>query len=234
LGVLCRDSIDPCDAPEVCSGLDPACPPDTGIADTDGDALCDGLDPCTNVAGAQNFVSPPVTTLVLGKTFADAVPGNDTLKLTGTFNLPAAVAFWQLFPQGAESRLVLRDVFGAPAVDVSVPYEFYSPVTKRGWTQSRNAHRWTWRDRSAAPIAGIRTLSFQVSGPGADLAGAPVRVTVSARSGDFPFAETDVAVNASITLGGVPAAAAGRCAESTFVATDCTFGASGTKLTCKR
>lgn len=233
-GVLCRDSIDPCDAPEVCSGLDPACPPDTGIADTDGDALCDGLDPCTNVAGAQNFVSPPVATLILAKTFADAVPGNDTLKLSGTFHLPASVAFWQVFPQGAEARLVLRDVLGAPVVDVSVPNEFYSPVTKRGWAQSRNAHKWTWRDRSASPIGGIRALSFQVSGPGADLEGAPVRVTVSSRSGDFPFAETDVAVNASITLGGVPAAAAGRCAESTFVATDCTFGATGTKLTCKR
>jgi hypothetical protein len=232
-GVVCRAATDPCDVPEVCSGMDSACPADTGITDTDGDALCDGLDPCTNVAGARNFTSPPVTTMVLGKTFADPKPGDDTLTLRGTFALPASVGFWQLFPRGGEARVVLRDALGAALVDLALPNEFYSGATRRGWMQSRDARKWTWRDRSLAPIGGIRELSFRVAGS-ASVLGARVSVVLSARAGDFPFTPADVPVNASITLGDVAAAAAGRCVESVFVTENCRFNPNGTKLTCRR
>lgn len=233
-GVVCRDSVEPCDVPEVCTGVDVACPGDTGIVDTDADTLCDGLDPCTNVAHAQDFASPPVGSLELGRMFAETVPHNDMLAVHGEFALPPSVTFRQLFPRGSLARVVLRTADGTPAVDIALPNEGYSGSTRRGWVQSRDGRKWTWRDRSRAPVGGITQLALRAIGASADEPGTRVRVAVSAKHGDFPFTAATVSVNVSITLGDAAAAAAGWCVESVFVPADCTIGSHGTKLTCRR
>lgn|GEM_PF-2751176 len=233
-GVVCRDAAEPCDVPEVCNGANPACPADTGIVDTDGDTLCDGLDPCTNVAGTRNFLAPPLTRMALGRTFADTTPGNDTLALRGSFALPPAVAFWQLFPLGAEARVVMRDAFGSAAVDITLPNESYSSATGRGWMLSRNGRTWAWSDRSSAAPGGIQQMSLRLARGSISEAGATVRLAISAKAGDFPFTDGDVPVNVSITVGDAAAAAAGRCVESAFVTADCRLGPTATKLTCRR
>ncbi|MBI5506089.1 MAG: hypothetical protein HY899_14935, partial [Deltaproteobacteria bacterium] len=233
-GVVCRDATEPCDAPEVCSGVDAACPADAGTADSDGDTLCDGLDPCTNVAGSRDFVSPPVAKMVLGRTFADTTANDDTLAVRGSFALPASWACWQMFPLGAEARVVLRDGFGTAVVDIALPDESYSPGTRRGWTMRRGGRGWTWLDRSDSPVGGIQQLSLRLVRGTIGDPGARVRVGLVAKGGDFPFADADVPVNVSIALGDAAAAAAGRCVESAFATADCRLAPTGTSLTCKR
>ncbi|HZR84314.1 MAG TPA: S8 family serine peptidase [Candidatus Binatia bacterium] len=233
-GLVCRSSSDACDVAEECDGVLATCPPDTGLADSDRDGLCDGLDPCTNVAGARDFTSPPVARLRLGRIFADATPGNDLLTVSGTFNLPTGTSFFRLFPLGGIARVVLVDGLGAPEADVVLPSGSYSNATKRGWSQSRNAKSWTYRDRTGTPPGGIQKLVVRTVGRSADVPGGPAKLTLSGRNGTYPFTDANLPANVVVTLGNQAAAAAGRCAESAFPAGTCGFNGARTQATCIR
>src|SRR5262249_54350599 len=45
----------PCAVAEACTGSAAACPADGRLPDTDGDGLCDAIDPCTNVGGGRTL-----------------------------------------------------------------------------------------------------------------------------------------------------------------------------------
>jgi hypothetical protein len=218
---------------EVCDGLGAACPPDTGVVDSDGDALCDGLDPCTNMAGAQNLISPPVAKLTLGKMFTEPTPGNDTLRATGTLLLPPTASFWQLFPLGGVGRVVLVDGLGVTRVDVLLPNEFYPGVSRRGWTQARSGKKWTYRDDNRTPLGGISRLMLRAVDSPAQPGGRVV-LSITGKNGSFPLTDADLPPNVTVTLGDQSAASLGRCAESVYLAADCVFNAQRTQLTCRR
>src|SRR5262249_57264823 len=44
-GTVCRVAAGPCDAAETCDGVATACPADASLPDSDGDSLCDVVDP---------------------------------------------------------------------------------------------------------------------------------------------------------------------------------------------
>jgi cysteine-rich repeat protein len=232
-GLVCRPSSEECDVAEVCDHIDTACPADSGVTDSDGDGVCDGLDPCTNVGGAQNLVAPPVPKLVLGNIFTEPTVGNDTMQVAGTFLLPATTAFWQLFPLGGVGRVVLLDGLGVMRADVMLPNEFYSRATKRGWAQARNGKAWTYRDETDAPLGGIARLVVRAVGA-FDQPGGRVKLTVVGKKGSFPITDTDLPANVIVTLGDQSAAAVGRCAESTFAGADCRFNGPRTQVICRR
>lgn len=233
-GFVCRPATEPCDVPEVCDGVAVACPSDSGIGDGDEDAVCDGLDPCTNVGGGQSFVSPPIAKLIVGRSFAETVPGNDTVSVTGRFALPPTTSFRQLFPIGASARVVLEDGLGVARADVALLSEFYSRFTRRGWAQSANGKSWTYRDQTAAPAGGIGRLVLRATDGSPDQPGGGVKLTITGKKGTFALSDGDRPANVIVTLGDQAAAYAGRCTESAFTALDCAFNGQRTQLTCRR
>ncbi len=233
-GFVCRPATEPCDVPEVCDGLTAACPSDSGIGDRDADAVCDGLDPCTNVAGSQSLLGPPIARLILGRSFAEAVPGNDTISLSGRFDLPPTTSFRQLFPIGASARVVLEDGLGVAHADVVLPNEFYSRFTRRGWSQSAHGKSWTYRDQTALPPGGIGRLVLRAADRSPDQPGGGVKLTLTGKKGSFAMTDGDQRANVVVTLGDQAAAYAGRCTESEFTAVDCVFNGQRTQLTCRR
>jgi hypothetical protein len=113
-----------------------ACRADSGLADSDGDATCDGLDPCTNVAGGRDFASPPTSKVLLAKVNTDATVGNDKLVVGGSFTLPSTTRFGDLAPNARGARLVITTAQGAPVVDVTLPAGAYPSGDAHGWKSS--------------------------------------------------------------------------------------------------
>jgi hypothetical protein len=154
--------------------------------------------------------------------------------VSGTFNLPPATSFYQLFPRGGVARVLLVDGLGVVQADVALPSGIYSPATKRGWTQARNALTWTYRDRTGAAPGGIESLVVKSSRRTAGIPGAPARLKLTGRRGTYPFTDATTPANVVVTLGDQAAAASGRCAESGFSAATCSFNAGRNRLLCTR
>jgi len=230
--VVCRASSAACDLAESCDGSSAACPGDGGQADLDGDGTCDAQDPCTNLDGERDFASPPRSVVVLDRVHADAVTGNDGLKLTASFALPDGRSFADLRPHMRGVRVVLEGAGGARRLDVTLTAGAYGAATRHGWKPGGAGTAWTYLDRRAAPANGIVKLTLTDR----SRASAPrqAKVVVTGRNGAYSVTPADLPLQARLTLGDAADAAAGLCAESSYGATSCAFNRAGSQLVCTR
>lgn len=229
---VCRPSSGVCDLAETCDGTRAPCPHDSGVADTDADGSCDAQDPCTNVGGARDFLSPPRSTVVLSKVHTDLDPANDGLKLTAFLVLPDGRLFAALRPHMHGARIVLEGDAGGHVLDVTLPPGVYSAATRYGWRPSGGGKAWTYLDRRAVPLRGIVKLTLTDRAR----ASAPrqVKLGVSGKKGAYPVTPADLPLRAIITLGDASDAAAGLCGESSYESTSCAFNQAGSQMVCTR
>ena len=258
-GTACRASAGECDPAESCSAG--ACPADervssgttctgdgddctldacddagrcahTSTGDTDDDTLCDAQDPCTNVGGAQDFVTKPGSKLTITKVNTQTKPNDDGIVLAGTFDLPVGKSFADIQPDADGARLLIETVDGTQRLDAAVAAGGQTGSGTRGWSRSKNGKTWTFSDRTGTPVSGIVKLVLK----DASKSGAPnrVKVTVSGKSGNYPVLAADTPINATVVLGNQEDAAVGLCGETSYGAADCAFNRAGSTLTCKR
>jgi uncharacterized delta-60 repeat protein len=227
-GSVCRAAARACDVAETCDGETATCPADTGVPDTDADGSCDAQDPCTNVAGAQTFVSP-YASLVLARVNTDRTPGNDKLSLGASFDLPPGASFADLAPTSSGVRVVLDGADDSRPLDVTLPPAAWSPAARYGWKRSGSGAAWTWLDRRATPLAGIVKLSL--TDRGRTSTPRRVKLVITGRNGLYPISSASAPVQAIVALGDP---SAGLCGESAFTPTDCLFNGPRNQLTCKR
>jgi hypothetical protein len=196
--------------------------------DTDGDGICDALDPCTNVGGRRTFLTRTTPKIVFSRINTDATLGNDLVRLTGTFS--NATDFSSLDPQTNGARVLVKNQAGSPAFDVTLATGplYGGETTGRGWTKNARGNRWTFVDRTGVPNNGISKMVI------IDQRANTLRVAVKGRNGTYPIVSGDEPVQATVVLGGQASAAAGECGESDFVSNDCTFNESLNRLMCKK
>jgi len=209
-----------------------ACPADAGLPDSDGDSLCDAIDPCTNIAGGRTFVlTNPIPKIVLSRINTDPVPGDDHLTVAGAFILPVGKSFADLDPIANGARIVLTNRLHATEVDVRVSGGVYNGSGTRGWKLTNTNKTWTFTDSTPTPANGIVKVIFYDR-----TATAPRRVelSITGDNGMYPVVDGDEPIDVQVTLGGQPEAAAGLCTESAFVPADCFYNAGRNQLTCKK
>jgi cysteine-rich repeat protein len=199
--------------------------------DTDGDGTCDGKDPCTNFAQAQNFVNPFKSKVVLAKVNIETTPGNDKLKLSGVFRLPIGDSFAELNPLANGARLVLLDHTDTPKVDVTLASGAYGGTGTRGWTVNSRHTKWTFTDKTTSPASGITSWTIADRSTKAPR---QLQVIITGKDGTYPVVSGDEPVNAIVVLGNQTDALSGYCGESAFVVGDCRFYRKGKTLTCKK
>lgn len=226
----CRPSTGACDIAEACSGDDAQCPPDLGEPDSDIDGRCDVVDPCTNIAGHQDFAAK--SKLVLSRTGTDPVPGDEKVSLVGTFALPAAISFSSLDPVTRGGRIVLLDRDGNTIADATLPPGTYAGRGTRGWKTNSKRTSWQYLDRTTERIAGISDLKATDKSKKAP--GGSVRITARGSNGAYPAEPGDEPVDAVVLLGNQDDAIDGRCGETAWSPANCAFNRKGATLTCKR
>ena len=227
-GAVCRPSTGSCDVAERCDGAVTSCPDDSGLPDADDDGDCDAQDPCTNVAGAQDFTTPPRSSVVLTNLARDASRPDDRLKVSASFVLPPGRSFGDLRPDLRGARIVIETAAGERPLDVLVPRGLYGLATKRGW--KRSARAWTFVDRSGAPADGVTKLS--ITDRASSTAPRSVKVVISGKGGTYAVPPAQLPVQIRIALGDQDDAAAGLCGESTFGTGQCRLVAGGNQLSC--
>ena len=227
-GTACTDDGNVCTL-DACNGSG-ACA-HTPTADTDGDGLCDAIDPCTNTGG-QFFVTPPKSLVLLSKINTDTLPNNDQVKIGGFFDLPAGKSFSDLHPDQHGARVVIEAVGGGEPVDATLATGAYSSTAGRGWRESGSGKSWTFLDKSGSPANGIgKVIIIDKSSPTAPR---HVKILVTGKGGLYPVTEADSPIQAVVTLGNQADAAAGLCGESEFSAANCAFNAPKNQLGCRR
>jgi hypothetical protein len=231
--VVCRPAIGPCDVEEVCDGSAATCPDGGPSQDIDGDGVCNANDPCTNVAGEQNFVTPPISKVRLGRINADIIPGNDRVRLTGMFRLPPGQSFANLQPDLRGARLVLQANGGETRVDVTLSAGTYAGIGTRGWEGAASGRRWTYRDKTTAPNQGI--VKMVIVDKDAPATPGLVKVVIVGRNGTYPVIEGDQPIKATVGLGDQADAIAGLCGETYYTAAlDCLYNRPRSALACRR
>jgi hypothetical protein len=198
--------------------------------DGDGDGVCDALDPCTNVAHAQDFVPMPPAKLTLGNIAADVTPGNDKLALRAAFAL-AGNTFATLDPLTRGARLMLRTRDGTTRLDVTLAAGAYAGKGTRGWMLNGPQTKWTFKDTTGSPGNGIAKVSIADRSRKVPR---EVAVAITGAKGTYPVVAGDEPVQAIVVLGNQDDALAGGCGESVFGAGDCTFKRAGETLVCTR
>jgi len=217
-------TLDTCDGGGACTASEPA--------DTDADGECDGIDPCTNVAGGRAFLSPPRSKLTLKKVRTQTVPGDDTMTLAGTFELPADKTFADLQPDLRGARLILEGDDGGAIVDLEIPGGLYAGKGSRGWKPSGSGKSWTYIDKTGAPIGGIVKVAF--SDAGKPSPSSRVKLSISGKESTYPVLEADMRLGAIVVLGNQTDAAAGLCTETSYLPDECMLNGSGNAITCQR
>ncbi len=225
---ICRASTDPCDAAEYCTGSSPACPPDTGTPDTDGDGVCDALDNCDTVPNpsqanadgdALGDACDPCTNVVptqqgrvklsLGRLLAPA--GDDTLAFRGFFvNVPRSPV---INPVVHGMRFLLTDVTGAVPLDVTIDGGAYDPTSKVGWKVNSRGTSWTYKNAGTvtALVDGIRKMQLRAF----EVPAGMYKVVVKGRPGDYAIDLAHLPLTATVVID-PPLATSGQCGEATF------------------
>jgi cysteine-rich repeat protein len=236
VGAICREAKSECDLVEVCDGVSGLCPTDSGTPDNDGDGFCDAIDvcpwvpdpeqldrdfdgvgdacdPCTNLTGAE------ITTARLRVRKLDFAPGEQRIKMKGTFEIAPAPAF---DPLANGMRFVLFSA-GLAILDITVPGGAFDPTAEpeaqRGWL-----HRglgFEYADK-AATVAGIQRIAARP-------AGGELSVTVYGKGGAYAAPEGSELV---MTFIANPASPEGQCADAIFTEDECRIRNRGGKLVC--
>jgi hypothetical protein len=201
---------------ETCTGSSAACPPDTGVNNTDGDGdgACDPIDDCPTIAdpaqadtdgdGVGDACDPgtnivPVvgvkTKLTMARLVAPA--GDDRVKFKGLMTVPTSPA---IDPPTKGIRLVVTDGTGATAVDATIPGG--SP-----WITNGAGTAWIYRDRTGA-VDGITKAVLKSRTPG------EIKFTVVGKNGTYGL-PTEPTVRATLVIDS-PNATTGQCGESTY------------------
>lgn len=228
-GAVCRAATSACDVAERCDGSATSCPADSGLPDRDDDGECDAQDPCTNVAGTQDFSTKPASSVVLVNLATDPALVDDRLKVSASFDLPAGKSFDDVRPELRGARVVLEPVAGTRPLDVTLPPGLYRTATKRGW--KRSAKAWTFLDRTSSPPSGVTKMS--ITDRASRTAPGRVKVTISGKGGAYPVSAAQLPVQIVIALGDAADAAEGMCGESTFGVGQCWLVGSGNQLSCR-
>ena len=231
-GTVCRPAAGPCDAAEACAGAGASCPADAVLPDNDGDALCDAIDPCTNIGGGRTLGGTnPIPKIILNRINTDTVPNNDHLTWTGAFVLPASARFSDLNPQANGARVVLRNRFAVSELDVTLPGGVYGGAGTRGWKLTNLGKTWTYTDTTSNPIGDIVTVNLYDKNTQLPNR---VEIRVVGDDGTYPVVAGDEPIDGVLTIGGPAQAAAGLCGETAFVPADCFYNLSGNQLTCRQ
>jgi hypothetical protein len=207
----------PCQIPPLCDGVSPSCPAPIS-PDTDGDGLCDAIDHCTNVGGAQDFVAGQKLMFV----------GHaKSQKFVATFDLPAGTSFADLDP-GANGATLSVTSLPPGSFDAG----FYTPPgtlainSGRGWLKA--SRRWKYVD-NATPRAWPRRITIydrSNSHPGR------VVVKVTGNAMGAVSDPSNLPLDVSFLPGGLFDAIAGRCGEGVLTATECSFSTKG--MVCRK
>lgn len=226
-GVTCRVSAGACDVEEHCDGSQPACPADAQAPDSDDDAACDPVDPCTNLFGGRDFVERPRAKLEVRTPPAAGKP--TTIRARADFVLPLGVRFADLRPDADGARLLLGSASGGVLLDAAAPAGRRTRRPPIGWKPSASGRSWTYRGPAGTPPDAVESLKIAARG-GAE--SRQVSVTALLRSGRIEVPAGDLPIGLTVVLGGAEASAEGRCGESRFRAGDCVVTNRGTGVRC--
>ncbi len=200
--------------------------------DLDADGLLDPGDSCVNAGGTQDFLGGYASSISVTRSTTGA-GSNETLDLTGVFQMPSGWRFAEFDPNGADrysggrgAQLVIANGYPSRILDSVV----VDDGPDRSWTQARSNE---WRYVNRIPEDNYPVLSMLIWDAGAGRVG----VTAQARKSAFQGAGSsslEVPLKAVITLGRREGAGQhAECGESHFEARECTWDAAGTRLSCQ-
>jgi cysteine-rich repeat protein len=243
---VCRAPVDPCDAPEFCTGTSAVCPPDTGIlGDTDGDGICDPLDdcplvpdplqvdtdkdgigdlcdPCTELSGSVNAFHLRIRKL-------DHPLGQQRLKFRALLTVPSNPP---IDPTSKGLRFVITDATHAHVLDVTIPPLPFDHGSRTGWVTlgTSSTPRWTFVD-GADLVQGVDRATVRVQ-PGGNSSNGTTNLRVLIESGGNTTATVpQLPVTLSVVID-TPIAVDGQCAEVTPAENGCIFRNSAGKILC--
>jgi hypothetical protein len=203
------------DGDGVCDSRDD-CPaaPDPAQADLDGDGIGDACDPCVVTTAGQTQWRRPLVSLTHVN---DGKPGNESLRVGGTFGLAGDAI---IDPVTTGAQLTLRSGKDGSTIAIALPAGPYV-APGPGWTADKSGNAFAFTDRRPGGTAGVRRMTVRRYDDGT------VRIAVSAH-GSFNFGDWSFPpINAAVAFGGT----AGACGEVTFTR-KCAFPASR-KILCR-
>ena len=231
---------DACDVAESCDGISAQCPADDVLPDGDDDGVCDEQDICPLVAdplqkdgdhdGLGDACDPCTNGVPLERANVrfgglQTPPGDDTVKIIGSVTLPGAPT---LTPLTRGARVLVHAADGTLLFDVAIPPGAFNPATQTGWKAPGSGRVSKFRSPTAVggllrKVRMIRALTpgryhLKIIGRDLDLSQLPL----------FGAMQVTVVVDP-------PAAALGRCSETTFSGPErsCSLNEDQSTLICK-
>lgn len=207
------DSSDPtCDR---CPGFDDA-------TDNDADGIPDGCDPCTNTGGGPTAMSG--RTFLSNAATVDAYPRrSNRFIVRAEIPLPAVSASLPDLPVvSGGMQIRVEAPSGSAMVDARLPAGTFAGKGTAGWTVKPGKLR--FRDRSAAPLRGIRDLTIRDRSrahPGY------VRVDVAASGDRYGITERYLPMRTILAFGAQQDAMSGNCTEIQYDTNECTGAVAG-------
>ena len=189
-----------CDAGDDCPSV-----PNGDQADTDGDGIGDACDACTPVADGQRAWTKP---MVAVSRINDDHPGNESLRIRGTFALPPGSAAPDPLANGV--RVQVRSARGGPASHIDVPGG--APVGRGpGWSVVGAGTTYVFTDRRPGGTGGIRRIVVRPTADAVQVSIDAPRATLDLGPWVFPPLDAAVAVGDTKTACGKIAFERRRC-----------------------
>ncbi len=201
-------------------GCDPAC----CLTDTDGDGVCDSLDPCVEPLAAAR---PKISIRKLGATSGG---GDESFALDADLTLPIAPP---VDPAANGLRVIVTNTNG-DEMDVTLDGGAFADPPKFGWKTSVRGTRtrWVFSDKSLGRRGFLCGVNKAVVRTDSAVPGL-VKVPVKGQLGFYESLGAAPPLSALVMID-PPLATSGQCAQLTFPGPPtCTLSASGTGLSCR-